>query len=198
MNESAKVDSAMVEPAVIATARLDLHAVLPAEYRLLAQDRSDPRLWANRGFANPHGHLVDDPGPLPHRWPRIQEHLDQAGYLLRMAVDRRLAVIVGSAGFHDLPNEAGMIEIGLEVVPACRRQGYARELLHGMWGWVIDKPGVRVLRYTVSPANLPSQELIRSLGFEVVGQQLDPVDGPEDIYELSAQDYRRRFLGSAS
>jgi len=115
-----------------------------------------------------------------------------------MAVDRRLAVIVGSAGFHDLPNEAGMIEIGLEVVPACRRQGYARELLYGMWGWVIDQPGVRVLRYTVSPANLPSQELIRSLGFEVVGQQLDPVDGPEDIYELSAQEYRRRFLGSGS
>ena len=53
---------------------------------------------------------------------------------------------------------------------------------------------MRTLRYTVSPDNAPSQAIIRKFGFEHVGQQLDEVDGPEDIYELSAEEYRRRFL----
>ena len=78
----------------IRTQRLDLHTVLPAEYELLAQDRADPRLWIDRGFANPHGHLVDDPGPLPHRIPRIAAHPEAAPYLLRMAVLRAEGVIV--------------------------------------------------------------------------------------------------------
>lgn len=84
-----------------------------------------------------------------------------------------------------------MIEIGLEVVPAYRRQGYAVEMLHGMWGWVVDQPGVRVLRYTVSPENLPSQRIVRGLGFTHIGVQIDPEDGPEDIFEMTAVAYRQ-------
>lgn len=181
--------------APIRTARLDLEAVLPAEYQVLAVDRSDPRLWVDRGFGNPHRHLVDDPGPLPYRIPRIAEHPERAPYLLRMAVHRQARVIIGSAGFHSVPDADGMIEIGLEVVPAWRGQGLAKEMLHGMWGWVVQQPGVRTLRYSVSPANAASQAIIRGLGFALTGQQMDEVDGPEDIYELSAQEYRVRFLG---
>ena len=43
-----------------------------------------------------------------------------------------------------------------------------------------------MLRYTVSPTNVASVKLIESFGFNLVGQQLDEIDGPEDIYELSA------------
>lgn len=179
---------------LIRTPRLDLHAVLPAEYALLAVDRADPRLWVDRGFANPHRHLVDDPGPLPHRVPRIAADPDAAPYLLRLAVLRDAGVVIGSAGFHDRPDAAGMIEIGLGVEPAFRGQGYAQEMLRSMWGWVIDQPGVVTLRYTVSPDNAPSQAIIRKLGFAYMGQQIDEEDGPEDIFEMSAADYRHRYL----
>ena len=179
--------------AVIRTARLDLHTVWPAEYTLLAVDRADPALWVDRGFSNPHRHLVDDPGPLPYRLPRIAANPAAAPYLLRMAVLRDEAVIVGSAGFHDLPDDTGMIEVGLGIEPAFRGRGLAQELLHGMWGWVVDQPGVRTLRYTVSPDNAPSQHIIRALDFAHVGVQQDEVDGPEDVFELSAADYRARF-----
>lgn len=179
---------------LIRTRRLDLHAVLPAEYALLAEDRSDPRLWVDRGFTNPHRHLVDDPGPLPYRIPRIAADPGAAPYLLRLAVLRDTAEVIGSAGFHDRPDADGMIEIGLGVVPAFRGQGYAKEMLHGMWGWVIDQPGVVTLRYTVSPDNAPSQAIIRKLGFAHVGQQIDEEDGPEDIFEMSAAEYRHRHL----
>jgi len=175
-----------------------LHVVLPQEYDLLALDRTDPRLWIDRGFRNPHRHLVDDPGPLPYRWPQIQQRPELAPYLLRLAVHRQERVIIGSAGFHAIPDEVGMVEIGLEIVPPWRHQGFATEVLHGMWGWVIEQPGVRILRYTVSPANAPSQSIIRGLGFTWQGQQQDPVDGPEDIYQMSVEQYRHRHLPSPS
>ncbi len=179
---------------LITTERLDLHTVLPEEYRILQHDRADPRLWVDRGFANPLGHLVDDPGPLPYRIPRVEEDPDAAPYLLRLAVLRERAVVIGSAGFHARPDADGMIEIGLGIVPEERGRGYAQEVLRGMWAWVVAKPEVRTLRYTVSPDNDASQAIIRRFGFDHVGQQVDEVDGPEDIYELSAEEYRRRFL----
>ena len=118
---------------LIRTDRLDLHAVLPEEYALLAVDRADPRLWVDRGFTNPLGHLVIDPGPLPHRLPRIAANPAAAPYLLRLAVLRDEGIVVGSAGFHDRPDASGMIEIGLGVEPARRGQGLAQELLLVFW-----------------------------------------------------------------
>ncbi len=185
---------------VIRTERLDLHAVLPGEYAILAVDRGDSRLWIDRGFSNPHGHLVDVPGPLVHRIPRILADPDAAPYLLRMAVARSEGIIIGSAGFHDLPDASGMIEIGLGIVPEWQGQGLATELLAGMWGWVVRQPGVRILRYTVAPDNLPSQAIIAKFGGEHRGQQIDEEEGPEDIYEITAEDFalrdiRRRSVG---
>ena len=101
--------------APIITARLELHAVLPEEFELLAVDRADPRLWVDRGFANPHRHLVDDPGPLHYRIPRIRTEPHGAPFFLRMAVLRAERAIIGSAGFHLLPDESGMIEIGYGI-----------------------------------------------------------------------------------
>lgn len=178
---------------LIRTDRLDLHTVRPEDYALLAVDRADPRLWIDRGFTNPCRHLVDDAGPLRYRLPLVAERPAAAPYLLRMAVLRDGAIVVGSAGFHGLPDDAGMIEIGLAIVPEYRGRGLAQELLHGMWAWVVQQPGVSTLRYTVSPGNAPSQAIIRSLDFVHVGVQDDEEDGPEDIYELSAAEYRLRW-----
>ena len=174
---------------VIRTERLDLHTVLPSEYAILAVDRGDSRLWTDRGLSNPHGHLVDDPGPLVHRIPRILADPGAAPYLLRMAVLRSEGVIIGSAGFHDRPDASGMMEIGLGIVPDWQGQGLATELLAGMWGWVVRQPGVRVLRYTVSPDNLPSQAIITKFGGLYRGQQIDEEGGPEDIYEIAVGEY---------
>lgn len=179
---------------VIRTERLDLHTVLPSEYAILGVDRGDPRLWTDRGFSNPYRYLVDDPGPLVHRIPRILADPGAAPYLLRMAVLRSKGIIIGSAGFHDRPDASGMIEIGLGIVPDWQGQGFATELLAGMWGWVVRQQGVRVLRYTVSPDNLPSQAIIAKFKGVRRGQQIDEEDGPEDIYEVTAEDFAHRDI----
>lgn len=179
--------------APIRTRRLDLHAVLPSEYELLAVDRAHPALWVDRGFSNPLRHLVDDPGPLPHRIPRVRRDPAAAPLLLRLAVLRDEGIIIGSAGFHDLPDAAGMIEIGFGIEPGYRNRGLGRELLHGMWGWISERPDVTTLRYTVSITNEASQHIIRSLGFTHTGVQIDDEDGPEDVFEFPARAYRERF-----
>jgi len=183
-----------MEIAPIETERLLLHAVLPAEYELLAVNRADPRLWVDRGFANPFGHLVGDAGPLPYRIPKIRTNPEQAPYLLRLAVLKQTMSIIGSSGFHAIPDNHGMIEVGMGIEPAFRGRGFAQELLHGMWGWVINQPGVRTLRYTVTPDNAPSQAIIRKFGFHYAGQQIDDEDGPEDIFEMSVDEYRKKFV----
>jgi RimJ/RimL family protein N-acetyltransferase len=108
-------------------------------------------------------------------------------------VEKETREIIGSTSFHGPPDEQGMMEIGLGVHTDFQRRGYATEALTGMWLWVVDQPGVELLRYTVDPNNEASVAVIKKFGFERVGQQIDPEDGPEDIYELSANEFRRRF-----
>jgi [ribosomal protein S5]-alanine N-acetyltransferase len=49
------------------------------------------------------------------------------------------------------------------------------------------------LRYTVSPDNLPSISVIKHFGFELKGQQLDEIDGPENIYEMSSEVFESQW-----
>jgi RimJ/RimL family protein N-acetyltransferase len=46
----------------------------------------------------------------------------------------------------------------------------------------------------VAPGNLPSQAIIAKFGGEYLGQQIDEEDGPEDIYEITAEDFARRDI----
>ena len=180
------------ELGVIRTERLELHVVRPVDYELLAINRADPRLWIDRGFTNPFGYLVEDAGPLPYRLPMVRADASQAPYLLRVAVLLESGVIVGGAGFHSLPDRDGVVEIGFEVCAPTRRNGFGTEILHGMWGWVIDQPDVRVLRYSVGVGNVVSQRIVRGLGFAHMGVQQDEIDGPEDVFEMSVAEYRTR------
>jgi RimJ/RimL family protein N-acetyltransferase len=83
-----------------------------------------------------------------------------------------------------------MIEIGYEVFPQYRRQGYAREAVLAMMGWVRGYPPVlrcdpAVLRFraSVRPDNAPSRALVAGLGFIEVGSQWDEEDGEETLFE---------------
>ena len=48
-----------------------------------------------------------------------------------------------------------------------------------------------MLRAAVSPDNEASLAIIEGAGFVHVGEQDDPDDGPELIYEIAAVDYLR-------
>lgn len=141
------------------------------------------------GFSNPYKHLIEGPSPISFRIPRVKLNPEFAEIAILLAIEKTSKEIVGSAGFHDFPNEVGMIEIGFGIVPERQNQGFGKELLYGMWDEIVKRTDVKTLRYTVAPTNAPSMHIIKSLRFEFMGEQIDEIDGPELIYELSSEKY---------
>jgi RimJ/RimL family protein N-acetyltransferase len=86
-------------------------------------------------------------------------------------------------GFHGPPDDQGRVEIGYGIVPAQRRQGYAREAIAGLTDWAFATGEARVCVASVSPLNTASLALVRSLGFRQVGEQIDELDGLELVFE---------------
>ena len=145
------------------------------------------------GFTNPYKHLIEGPSPLAFRIPRVKKDPSFADIGLILAVNKSSNEVIGSAGFHDFPDDNGMIEIGFGIVPELQNQGFGKELLMGMWLMISKRPDVTILRYTVAPDNEPSMHIINNLGFDKVGEQIDPEDGLELIFEKSVSDFLSKF-----
>ena len=183
----------------INTHRLDLHLIPIPELIMLHEDPDNPVLLTDREFSNPYKELTHEhSGPLRWRVPQVKADPSTNVWFIRWIVLRETKQVVGSISFHAPPDEVGMIEIGFGICEPCRNNGYGKEALLGMWTWVIDQPGVQTLRYTVSASNGPSMSIINSLGFEHVGQQIDEEDGPEEIFEMSADEFRSRLVNGFS
>ncbi|GAB2932774.1 hypothetical protein GCM10022245_73680 [Streptomyces mayteni] len=116
------------------------------------------------------GQLASDPG--------------SAGWLTRAVVAEPEGVVVGYAGFHGPPDEAGMVEIGYSVAPDHRRRGYARSMLTELLRRAAAESGVRTARVTISPENTASLATMSGFGFVEVGEQWDEVDGRELVFEV--------------
>ena len=179
---------------LIQTQRLDLHHIQADDLINLFETRDDRQALLGKMFTNPLRVLIDFQGPLAWRVPQVKENPEVNKWFVRWAVLRSTQEVIGSSSFHGAPDINGMMEIGLGVEAAFQGQGFGREILQGMWGWVVTEPGVNTLRYTVSPTNTASIALINTFGFDYMGEQLDEVDGPESIYEMSADAYRTKFL----
>jgi RimJ/RimL family protein N-acetyltransferase len=178
----------MYQP-VISTPRLELHHIPGDGLISLYEDKSDLLAIAGRDFTNPLQILIVEPGPLGWRVPQVKADPSTNKWFVRFIVLKESKIVIGSTSFHGIPDENGMMEIGLGIEETYRNQGYAKEALLGMWRWVCGEPGVKTLRYTVSPENIPSVKIIEGYGFQYLGQQIDDEDGPENIYEMSTEEF---------
>jgi RimJ/RimL family protein N-acetyltransferase len=182
-----------VHEPVIETKRLELHHLSAEAIIELFEDKSDQKALANRSITNPHRVLVDNSGPLGWRVPQVKIDPSVNKWFVRWIVLKETAEVIGSTSFHGVPDAEGMMEIGLGIEEPFQNKGYAKESLKGMWSWVSQFPEVKTLRYTVSPDNLPSIAVINYFGFEYKGQQMDDIDGPENIYEMSTKDFQQKW-----
>jgi RimJ/RimL family protein N-acetyltransferase len=180
---------------LIQTSRLDLHLISVEDLITLYENPDAYSIPESVGYQNPHRVLIDNSGPLRWRVPQVKRDSSLNNWFVRFIVLRETQEVVGSVSFHAEPDSDGMIEIGLGIEPQFENNGFATEALEGMWHWVCTQPGVQTLRYTVSPSNAPSQRIIQKFGFTHVGVQIDDEDGPEDIYEMSADDFLAEFPG---
>lgn len=171
---------------VIATQRLDLYCLTADELFSIGTSED---VFASRSFENPHRVITRENLPRTNRVADVRQNPDNIRWYYRMIVDRERNVAVGSVSFHAGPDERGMVEIGIGIAPEEQGQGFASEALLGMWNWAAHQPGVKFLRYTVSPTNRPSMAIIKKFEFPQIGEQIDEEDGLELIFETSVEDY---------
>ena len=175
-------------PDVLSGPRLDLHLVTVEQ--VLSRDGEHTPVPIE--FADPDDILSPEKSPLAYRNPQVRSDPAVNPWLIRLAVDRITGQIVGLANFHDRPDVDGMVEIGYRVVQRFRRRGFGREMAQIMWDFASHHPDVKVLRASVSPMNTPSLAIIEAAGFTHVGEQDDPEDGLEYIFDMTVADYRAR------
>lgn len=180
----------------IYTSHLELHHIPVEGLISLFEDKDDHLAIAGRDITNPHKNLIDAPGPLAWRVPQVKENPHRNKWFVRFVVLAESREIVGSISFHGEPDEAGMVEIGLGIEESFQGRGFAKEALLGMWLWACESPEVKQLRYTVSPDNIASIKVIEFFGFQFMGQQMDEVDGVENIYEESADTFKAKWGAS--
>jgi RimJ/RimL family protein N-acetyltransferase len=170
---------------VITTERLELHLLSLVELDAVAD--GDAGGLAHRLAATITAEWVDVVRNLAaYRAVQVRERPGDEPWLLRAIVvgspapSRRA---IGYLNFHQAPQD-GMAEIGYELLPEARGQGYAIEAVRGAFEWATREFGVRHFRASVAPGNERSENLIRKLGFVHTGQQWDERDGLELVYEL--------------
>lgn len=182
----------LIQPTLFSE-RLELHHISGANLITLFENRDDSPILKGADFTNPHRVLIDFPGPLHWRVPQVKADASCNKWFVRQIVLKESREIIGSTSFHGGPDENGMIEIGLGIEPEFHNKGFAKEALMAMWTWALDQPGVRTFRYTISPDNTPSIKVNEYFGFPFIGVQIDDEDGPENVYEISVGEFRKKF-----
>lgn len=101
--------------------------------------------------------------------------------------------MLGHIGFHTPPNPEYLaplvghgIELGYTVFPQWRRAGFAEEAVRAIIQWAQVRHHVQQFVASIAPSNVASQQLAKKLGFHKVAEQIDEVDGPEDVLLLRA------------
>lgn len=120
------------------------------------------------------------------RASQVETDPASAAWITRAIVDADRRLVVGRAGFHGPPDEAGMVEVGYAVDPAFRRQGYARAALVALLKWAKEDASIQTVRASIRPDNLASLALVAQYGFVEVGEQWDEEDGLEIVFEVGA------------
>ena len=176
MGDDLLVRSARLEMALLSPDELDAVAQGDGSGLARALDAAISREW------------VDEVRWLAGmRARQVRERPADAPWLLRAIVRAEPGIprqAIGHLNFHAGPDRSGQVEIGYTLLPEARGHGYAIEAVRAMFDWARRVHGVRRFRASVAPDNERSINLIAKLGFVRTGEQWDPDDGLELVYEL--------------
>ncbi|MFM9446184.1 GNAT family N-acetyltransferase [Streptomyces acidiscabies] len=105
----------------------------------------------------------------------------RAEFGLFVLVRRADGLAIGSLGFHAAPDGDGRTEIGYDVVPEARGNGFATEAVRAVGEWALgrEQGDVDSVFAVVEPKNLASKGVLERAGFVEVG-----TDPEGDAYEL--------------
>lgn len=142
---------------------------------------------------------LDEADYIRKRRAQLAANSEYGPWCVRAIVLKDTNKMVGQIGFHappgspDLEKTApGGIEYGYRIYPPYRGRGYAKEAARGLMDWAISQ-GVPSFVVSIRPNNAPSQAIARGLGFVKVGEQMDEVDGLEEVFLLRVPPIKLRL-----
>lgn len=91
--------------------------------------------------------------------------------------------MIGLAGFHGPPDNAGAVEVGYEIDESHRRQGYGSEAAAGLVAWALRHGGARRVLAAIRRDNHASLAVVNRLGFTSAGSRWDVLDGIALLFE---------------
>jgi RimJ/RimL family protein N-acetyltransferase len=167
----------------IRTPRLDLVPIAPEVIHLLVDGKRDQaQVAAGIAFPGEFPTLDELSGFLPIQLQRMETEPARRGWMARFIVIREPdRLLAGHCGFHGPPATIGRAEIGYTVFTEFRGRGYAKEAATALKEWAFGQ-GEHEVFASVAPANGASLAVVRALGFEQVGEQIDDVDGLELVF----------------
>jgi RimJ/RimL family protein N-acetyltransferase len=119
------------------------------------------------------------------RLKQVQEHPAAEPWLIRAIVPHAPEpVTAGLINFHGPPDELGFAEVGYELRPEFRGQGYAIAAVRAYFDWAAATHGVHRFRAGIAPGNTRSINLVTKLGMTKAGAQWDADDGLELLYTV--------------
>ncbi len=71
---------------------------------------------------------------------------------------------IGGMGFRGGPDEAGMVEIGYNIIPAYEGQEYATEMARCVIEWAFHTPGIQVITAECLDDNIGSIRVLEKVG----------------------------------
>jgi ribosomal-protein-alanine N-acetyltransferase len=164
---------------MIETAHLLLRPHTPQQILALREDPD--RFAALAGFPAAPGLrelFVSD--AVSGQWIGMLRSLTKADpWILGFAViDRETQAVVGSAGFKGPPDPDGIVEVSYGIVPSFQGRGYATEATQALMDFARGNSTVRRFRAHTMPTLNPSTRVLAKCGFALVGDVVDPEDGP--------------------
>ena len=113
---------------------------------------------------------------LPEGWPEFPEAFqgdtadpttEWTGYLF---LSRDGTALVGNGGFVAPPDADGVVEIGYEIAPSLRGQGYATEAARRLVDYAFGAGAKTVIAHSLAETNA-SNSVMRKLGMRFAGEQ---------------------------
>jgi RimJ/RimL family protein N-acetyltransferase len=148
----------------IATERLTLTRLDPADAEAVLRYRSDPGVWRYQTWApttlDEARTFVDDLATVafgtPGTWFQFGMRLGDTGDL------------VGDLGLHFSADDPGEVEIGVTLAPEHQGRGLASEAVRGAFGLVFRELGAQRAVASVDPRNTASVALLTRVGMRQV------------------------------
>ena len=183
----------IVQAETLQTERLEL-LPLTLEFCEAIVDGDRPRARRELGLDLsewPAGSEVDR--AFPFYAARLREDPAAAAWQGRAIVVRESEQIAGSANFKGAPQD-GIVEVGYQLVPRFRGNGYAREALGALVERAFAEPATEEVVAVIHPDNTPSIAVAESVGLAPTGEP-SAVHPASEIWSLTRELYEADAAG---